>query len=73
MLHLRIPPLRERREDIQIIADKLVEQLAHDMKRGPVEISESVPARRLVAIDGREIFANCVTCSSGQSCFQRMG
>jgi len=23
MLHLRIPPLRERREDIQIIADKL--------------------------------------------------
>jgi DNA-binding NtrC family response regulator len=44
MLHLRIPPLRERREDILIIADKLVEQLAHDMKRGPVEISENARA-----------------------------
>jgi DNA-binding NtrC family response regulator len=44
LLHQRIPPLRERREDIQIIANKLVEQLAHDMKRGPVEISENARA-----------------------------
>jgi DNA-binding NtrC family response regulator len=44
MLHLRIPPLRERPEDIPIIANKLVEQLADDMKRGPVTIAESARA-----------------------------
>jgi DNA-binding NtrC family response regulator len=44
MLHLRIPPLRERPEDIPLIADKLVEQLADDMKRGPVTIAESARA-----------------------------
>ena len=44
MLHLRIPPLRERPEDIPVIADKLVEQLADDMKRGPVTIAESARA-----------------------------
>lgn len=40
-LNLHIPPLRERPEDIPIITDSLVEQLASDMKRGPVEISEN--------------------------------
>jgi DNA-binding NtrC family response regulator len=40
-LQLRIPPLRERPEDIPIITDNLVEQLASDMKRGPVQISEN--------------------------------
>ena len=40
-LRLRIPPLRERREDITIITDKLVEQLALDMKRGPIEVSDN--------------------------------
>jgi DNA-binding NtrC family response regulator len=43
-LNLRIPPLRERPEDIPIITDSLVEQLASDMKRGPVEISENARA-----------------------------
>ena len=40
-LRLRIPPLRERPEDIPIISDKLVEQLAIDMKRGPLHISDN--------------------------------
>jgi DNA-binding NtrC family response regulator len=43
-LNLRIPPLRERSEDIPIITDSLVEQLASDMKRGPVEISANARA-----------------------------
>ena len=43
-LNLHIPPLRERPEDIPIITDSLVEQLASDMKRGPVEISENARA-----------------------------
>jgi DNA-binding NtrC family response regulator len=40
-LHLRIPPLRDRREDIPMITDSLIEQLAIDMKRVPVQIAES--------------------------------
>jgi len=43
-LRLRIPPLRERPEDIPIITDKLVEQLSSDMKRGPMQISENARA-----------------------------
>ena len=43
-LRLRIPPLRERLEDIPIITDKLVEQLGNDMKRGPLQISETARA-----------------------------
>jgi DNA-binding NtrC family response regulator len=43
-LRLRIPPLRERPEDIPIITDKLVEQLGSDMKRGPMQISENARA-----------------------------
>ena len=43
-LRLRIPPLRERPEDIAIITDKLVEQLSSDMKRRPMEISENARA-----------------------------
>jgi DNA-binding NtrC family response regulator len=41
MLQLRIPPLRERPEDIPIITDKLVEHLAYDMKRGPLRVSDN--------------------------------
>jgi DNA-binding NtrC family response regulator len=43
-LRLRIPPLRERAEDIPIITDKLVEQLGYDMKRGPLRISDNARA-----------------------------
>jgi DNA-binding NtrC family response regulator len=40
-LRLRIPPLRERLEDIPIITDKLLEQFSWDMNRGPLRISDS--------------------------------
>jgi len=46
-LRLHIPPLRERLEDIPILTDKLVEQLAQDMKRPPVEVSENARAALL--------------------------
>jgi len=40
-LRLRIPPLRERVEDILLITDKLLDQFSWDMKRGPMSITES--------------------------------
>jgi DNA-binding NtrC family response regulator len=40
-LRLRIPPLRERPEDIPIITDRLLHQLGSDMKRGALKISDS--------------------------------
>jgi DNA-binding NtrC family response regulator len=43
-LHLRIPPLRERREDIPVITNSLIEQLAIDMKRKPVQIADNARA-----------------------------
>ena len=43
-LRLRIPPLRERPEDIPILTDNLVEALANDMKRGPFQIAENARA-----------------------------
>jgi len=39
-LRLRIPPLRERPEDIPMITDKLLEQFSWEMKRGPLRISD---------------------------------
>jgi DNA-binding NtrC family response regulator len=41
ILRLHIPPLRERREDIAVITNKLLEQFSWDMKRGPLSISDS--------------------------------
>jgi DNA-binding NtrC family response regulator len=38
---LRIPPLRERPEDILFIIDKLLEQFSWDLKRGPLRISDN--------------------------------
>jgi DNA-binding NtrC family response regulator len=40
-MRLRIPPLRERLEDIPAITDKLLEQLGSDMKRGALQISDN--------------------------------
>jgi DNA-binding NtrC family response regulator len=40
-LCLRIPPLRDRKEDIPVITDKVLEQLSWDVKRGPLRISDS--------------------------------
>lgn len=40
VLRLRIPPLRERLEDIPVIADKLLEQLSWDLNL-PLRISEN--------------------------------
>jgi len=37
--HLRIPPLRERREDIPLIARSLLQNLTKDLARGELELS----------------------------------
>jgi len=39
ILRLRIPPLRDRLEDIPIITDRLLEQLGSDIKRRELQIS----------------------------------
>lgn len=39
-LRLRIPPLRERLEDIPIITDQMLDQLGRDMQRLPLRISD---------------------------------
>ncbi|HEY1803851.1 MAG TPA: sigma-54 dependent transcriptional regulator [Terracidiphilus sp.] len=46
-LRLRIPPLRERIEDIPAITDTLLEQLGMDMKQGALRISDSARAALL--------------------------
>lgn len=40
-LRLRIPPLRDRLEDIPAITDKLLERLSWDMDRRPLRISDN--------------------------------
>lgn len=42
--HLRIPPLRERTEDIPIIAKELLRSLAHDLSRELQELSPGAEA-----------------------------
>ncbi len=37
---LRIPPLRERREDIRILAEYFIEKYAAELKKGPFTISD---------------------------------
>jgi DNA-binding NtrC family response regulator len=39
-LQLRVPPLRERLEDIPIITNMFLDQFAWDMKRGPLRITD---------------------------------
>lgn len=39
-IRLRIPPLRERSEDIPVITDMLLEQFSWDMSSGPLRISD---------------------------------
>jgi DNA-binding NtrC family response regulator len=41
ILRLRIPPLRERLDDIPIITDRLLEQLGSDMKHDALRISDN--------------------------------
>jgi DNA-binding NtrC family response regulator len=40
-LRLRIPPLRERPDDIPVLTDMLLEQLGSDMKHGALKISDN--------------------------------
>ncbi len=43
--HLRIPPLRERPEDIPILANSLLHNLANDLAREQLELSSGAEAR----------------------------
>lgn len=43
-LRLRIPPLRERREDILVITDQLLSMLSADLNRGKLSMTESARA-----------------------------
>ncbi len=47
---IRVPPLRERKEDIRLLAEHLVRRKAEEMNRGPVRITEAA-IRRLMAWD----------------------
>ena len=38
-IHLQVPPLRERAEDIPILAQALLERLSRELGRGPLELS----------------------------------
>ena len=38
---LRIPPLRERLDDLPLITDRLLEQLSFDMKQAPLRITDN--------------------------------
>lgn len=43
-IRLRIPPLRERVEDIPVVARYVLERLCADLANGPIELSESAVA-----------------------------
>jgi len=42
---IRVPPLRERRQDLPLLAADLLRRLAADLKRGPVELSAAALER----------------------------
>lgn len=46
VIEIRIPPLRERREDIPMLADHFIERLSHELNRDLAGISE--PALKLL-------------------------
>ncbi len=47
VIEIRIPPLRERREDIALLAGHFVERLAHELGRDTGELSEGALRRLL--------------------------
>lgn len=45
VIHLAVPPLRERAEDVPLLARSFVERFAKDQKRGTMEIANETLAR----------------------------
>jgi DNA-binding NtrC family response regulator len=67
---LRVPPLRDRPEDIPLLAQRLLEDLCTDLGR-PGKTFPARPSTNCVAIIGWVMCVNCETCSNVPSCWER--
>jgi DNA-binding NtrC family response regulator len=45
VIHLDVPPLRERRDDVPALAEAFVSRFAHELKRGPLRVDPATMER----------------------------